>query len=302
MRRRRARTEQLDRPLEIVERDELVGGVGLGDVARADHDRVDAGLRPQRGLGPEVERADRRARTAARARRARRTRTARGRSSCRSRSPDRSRGRARDSRSQPARSKPGYGRSDHSSSPRAGITLNATPPCERRDVQADAGHAGGTVVDAAVAPTSSSARREPRERRERLRQVIGLRRVAAGPEQRRALTEHAAMRDAGRARRGLAHDHLADLARVRRLRGTRASRRCRLPRRRRTARRRPRAPARARRASPRSRPWCRRCRARRAVRPRSCGCHGSRDQPAFAGTVSTCALITRRGVPQRANT
>src|SRR5688500_15357672 len=32
--------EQADGPLEVVERDELVGGVGLGDVAGADHDGV----------------------------------------------------------------------------------------------------------------------------------------------------------------------------------------------------------------------------------------------------------------------
>ena len=34
------RAKQRDRPLEIVERDPLVGGVRLGDVAGADHDRV----------------------------------------------------------------------------------------------------------------------------------------------------------------------------------------------------------------------------------------------------------------------
>src|SRR5690606_7675816 len=48
--------------LQLVQRDPLVGGVGLGDVARAVHQRGQAGRGEQRGLGPEVDRvADRQA-------------------------------------------------------------------------------------------------------------------------------------------------------------------------------------------------------------------------------------------------
>src|SRR5260370_869295 len=55
---REKRAVELDRPVEIRQRDELVGRMRLGDVAGADYDRVEAVLLVQRGFGPEVERAD----------------------------------------------------------------------------------------------------------------------------------------------------------------------------------------------------------------------------------------------------
>ena len=50
--------EQRDRPVEIVERDELVRGVRLTDVTGTDDDRIDSMRLIERGLGPEIERAN----------------------------------------------------------------------------------------------------------------------------------------------------------------------------------------------------------------------------------------------------
>ena len=164
--------------------DVFVGGVRLRDVARTEHDRVDAALGEARRLGPEaeVDRVAPCARPAA-------ARSPRGRAAAatdESWSPTRrsacgavaARTRRSASASRSSARSSGAGRSENDSVARVGTTLNAMPPSSAGDVQVDALEPGrplGAVFDAHVVQRD----RRARQHRDRVQHLVDARRMPA---------------------------------------------------------------------------------------------------------------------------
>ena len=201
---RNALAEQIARPLEIGEGHPLVGGVRLRDVARAEHDRVDAGAR--RASPPRSRRRGRAARRRGRraaaeaaelARVERRVGPAprRAGAGARARSP---RELGRDRRRVDC---PGGGAQRERERGLVGHDVERDAAVELGDVHAHAPEAGRAHARAAPRPHSSQATASARQLDDRRRHVVGARRVAAAAARVRLERQDAAVAGARRGSR-----------------------------------------------------------------------------------------------------